>query len=417
VLRTLLRAELERREPDLIPALNRRAAQWCQANGRPTAAVGYAMAAGDADRAADIVQQRVMPLYRVGRITTALRWFDWFDSRGVMNRYPMVATLGAWLAALTGHPVRTERWGAAAEQVSVAGTLPDGRTPAAGLQAVVRIGLCRHGIDQGRADAEAAERLVPPGSAWRPLTVLLVGLVDLVSGDPERADALLSHAVELASDDGAMPAGSFALAVRALLALDRGDHADAQELIDRACDMVAQARLQEHISNALVSAAAARMAIATGDVQVATTFMLQAQRLRPKLTYALPFVAVQTRLELIRGLLALADAPGARTVMREVDDIFRLRPDLGVLRGQAEELRGRINRTPVGAIGASSLTTAELRLLPLLQTHLTFRGIGERLYVSPHTVKTQAISIYRKLGVSSRGEAVQTAAELGLLAR
>ena len=67
-------------------------------------------------------------------------------------------------------------------------------------------------------------------------------------------------------------------------------------------------------------------------------------------------------------------------------------------------------------IGASSLTSAELRLLPLLATHLSFRNIGERLFISPNTVKTEAISIYRKLGVSSRGEAVAQAHGLGLLA-
>jgi LuxR family maltose regulon positive regulatory protein len=64
--------------------------------------------------------------------------------------------------------------------------------------------------------------------------------------------------------------------------------------------------------------------------------------------------------------------------------------------------------------GVSSLTTAELRLLPLLFTHLTFAEISERLYVSPHAVKTQAISVYRKLGASSRGQAVQRAQQLGL---
>jgi Bacterial regulatory proteins, luxR family len=54
--------------------------------------------------------------------------------------------------------------------------------------------------------------------------------------------------------------------------------------------------------------------------------------------------------------------------------------------------------------------------VPLLQTHLTFREIGDRLYVSRHTVKTQAISVYRKLGVSSRSELITGMRELGLLA-
>jgi LuxR family maltose regulon positive regulatory protein len=63
---------------------------------------------------------------------------------------------------------------------------------------------------------------------------------------------------------------------------------------------------------------------------------------------------------------------------------------------------------------ASGLTSAELRVLPLLQTHLSFREIGDRQFVSRNTIKTQAISIYRKLGVSSRSSAVDRAAELGL---
>ena len=66
------------------------------------------------------------------------------------------------------------------------------------------------------------------------------------------------------------------------------------------------------------------------------------------------------------------------------------------------------------ALGASSLTAAELRLLPLLSTHLSFREIGERLYLSSNTVKTQAYSVYKKLGVSSRSRAVARTRELGL---
>jgi LuxR family transcriptional regulator, maltose regulon positive regulatory protein len=65
--------------------------------------------------------------------------------------------------------------------------------------------------------------------------------------------------------------------------------------------------------------------------------------------------------------------------------------------------------------GPGPLTPAELRLLPYLQTHLTFDAIAQRLVVSHHTVKTQVTSIYRKLGFSSRPEAVSQATALGLL--
>ena len=65
-------------------------------------------------------------------------------------------------------------------------------------------------------------------------------------------------------------------------------------------------------------------------------------------------------------------------------------------------------------VGASTLTTAELRLLPLLPSHLSFREIGAQLFVSHNTVKTQAISIYRKLDATSRSEAIERAVEVGL---
>ena len=87
--------------------------------------------------------------------------------------------------------------------------------------------------------------------------------------------------------------------------------------------------------------------------------------------------------------------------------------------GVAEQLAGL--RREVAArdrsqsFGPSSLTTAELRVLQLLPTHLSVAEIADRLYVSRNTVKSQTIAIYRKLGTSSRGGAVEIAAEAGLL--
>ena len=59
------------------------------------------------------------------------------------------------------------------------------------------------------------------------------------------------------------------------------------------------------------------------------------------------------------------------------------------------------------------LTAAELRVLPLLSTHLSFAELGRELFLSPNTVKTQAVSLYRKLGVASRSQAVARAVNWG----
>ena len=160
----------------------------------------------------------------------------------------------------------------------------------------------------------------------------------------------------------------------------------------------------------------ARVALHRGDAPAARQELVSAQRLRPLLTYALPHLAVQARIELTRVHLALADLAGARTLMREIDELLKRRPGLGTLVGEAEALRARLATERGSSVpGASALTAAELRLLPLLSTHLSFPEIAAELFLSPHTVKSQVKSIYRKLGASSRSQAVTRARELGLL--
>ena len=102
--------------------------------------------------------------------------------------------------------------------------------------------------------------------------------------------------------------------------------------------------------------------------------------------------------------------------MREIDEVLRRRPALGTLVGGARALRARL-ASEHGSVtpGASALTAAELRVLPMLATHLSFPEIGAEMFLSPHTVKSQAMSIYRKLEASSRSQAVARSRELGLL--
>jgi LuxR family maltose regulon positive regulatory protein len=171
-----------------------------------------------------------------------------------------------------------------------------------------------------------------------------------------------------------------------------------------------------YVTTALLHAVNARLAVAQRQGARARQALAAAQRLRPMLTHALPWFSVQVRLELAAAHLAVSDRRGAATLLRESDDILRRRPRLGTLVDKAEQIRHQIAETvDISSGWASTLTAAELRLLPLLTTHLSFREIAERLFVSRNTVKTQAISIYRKLDASSRSEAIERAVALGLV--
>jgi LuxR family maltose regulon positive regulatory protein len=112
----LLLAELERREPEQLGRLHVRAATWWEANGRPEVAIEHAQAAGDADRVARLVAGQVFPTYSSGRVDTARRWLAWFEDQGLVEHYPPVAVLGAWIHALVGRPAAAERWADGAER-------------------------------------------------------------------------------------------------------------------------------------------------------------------------------------------------------------------------------------------------------------------------------------------------------------
>ena len=166
----------------------------------------------------------------------------------------------------------------------------------------------------------------------------------------------------------------------------------------------------------LACAVQARTALHRGEIPAAREELVSAQRMRHELTYALPYLAVQARIELARACIALTDLAGARTLTREIDELLRRRPGLGTLVGEAEALRTQLSKLRGReAPGASALTAAELRLLPMLATYLSFPQIAEQMSLSRHTVKAEATSIYRKLGASSRDQAVTRARDLGLL--
>jgi LuxR family maltose regulon positive regulatory protein len=239
-------------------------------------------------------------------------------------------------------------------------------------------------------------------------------LADLLDGNAAAADMMFARAHEEAVDSNALPLAALVLAQRCMVAMDRGEWPVAADFSDRAARLVAEGRYDGYWTSALVYACASRIAVHRGQIDTGRRHLASAARLRPMLTYAIPAVSTQTLIEMARSYLSLSDPSGAAAVLMQAHDIIRQRPDLGSLPAAAETLHAKLAVARQSAIGSSSLTAAELRLLPLLGTHLSYGQIAERLTLSIHTVKSQAYSIYQKLGVSSRNDAVLRTRELGL---
>jgi LuxR family maltose regulon positive regulatory protein len=204
------------------------------------------------------------------------------------------------------------------------------------------------------------------------------------------------------------------LAEQSLVSRAEGDPSGVRALLKQALGIVDASRLETYWTSALVFAAAARSALGHGEMRDARRLVERAASLRPLLTHALPVVSVQALVEMAHAYLGLIDPAGAVAVLDQAEAVLRRRPQLGTLPAELRRLRERVDQiTDAAPTGASSLTSAELRLVPLLATHLSLPEIAGQLYVSHHTVRTQVKSIYRKLGVSSRSEAVELLAAPG----
>ena len=416
LFRDMLLGELHRLEPGQLPVLRRRAAGWYLHNGLPEEALEYSITAGDADQVAQLVGSLWLPAIRQGRVATLQRWFQWLDDQGAIEGHPMAATLASNIAALTGRPVDADRWADAVDRWQDRDAARPGDPATEARAALLRAIMCRHGVMRMRADADEAAHRYAAQNVVISAPALCGGLARVLTGDTDGGEATLEDAADIAGAIGMHDDLAIAQCELALLAMARGDWDQAEALARQARTALRDTSTEDSWAAPLVSAVQARAALHRGDIPAARQHLVNAQRLRPVLTYALPHLAVQTRIELARAHLALADLAGARTLVREIDELLRRRPDLGTLTGDAQALRAQLakDRSPSNP-GASALTAAELRLLPMLATHMSFPQIAAEMYLSRYTIKSQAISIYRKLGTSSRNQAVARSRELGLL--
>jgi len=414
LFRDLLRRRLADEEPGLAPVLNARAAEWFEQQDRQESALGYAHAAGDSDRAARILSSIALKAQTSGRAAMLESWLRPFDDDDRLGEYPAVAIHGCRTHAFRGRRNEAERWLKAAER-GVAGR----RKGVASVRpsiSVMRSAMCSSGPVRMRTDAVAARSRLRRGAGWRPDALLVEGASVILLGDNAKADSILAEAALEAERLGSNETRVIALGERSILAGERGDYRQAEELAAEACDLMEDTALKDYSTSALALAASARAMLRHGMWDKARHQLTLAQNLLPGLTCALPWLAVQVRLEVGYACVTIRDRRGAERMLEEARAILGLRPKLGVLTAGVDALGDEIEGMPEdGPTGNAALTAAELRLLPLLSTHLSFREIGERLFVSRNTIKTQAISVYRKLGVSSRSEAIARAAELGLV--
>lgn len=393
LLAEAMRAERARLEPEHEPELHRRAARHHAR--RPDEALPHAIACGDLRLAGRMLWTLTPAAAAENRMDRITCWLGHFDDRDFV-REPTLALTAAVDHLLAGRRDAAER---------AISHLPDGHAEVELVRACLGCG------DMG-AHAARAQAALPPWSPWQALASLLSGVAAHLAGDTAAAMTALEDAVGRAGELGVI--ASLAHAQLALVAADRDAWDDATR--HSAAARAALGPSGPDAVAALVLATGAVAAAQRGDIAEARHDAADAQRRLAAQPDLALWLTAETELWLARASIQLSDGPAARRLLARA---AHLQPRIDGDRTLARWIHDGWARADAFAETATGdgpmLTNAELRVLRLLPSHMSFREIGARLHVSTNTVKTQALAVYRKLDVSCRSDAVARGRSAGLI--
>ncbi len=240
---------------------------------------------------------------------------------------------------------------------------------------------------------------------------LLSGILD---GDFQAAVGPLEEAVQ--SEASLQLIRMFAMAVLAMVLIGQGRLPKARECAHAARDLVISGDLGRLPQTVMAYAATAAVCAAEGQFEAARRELEPVLDLRRKNSGLGPWSTLVPTFVLARIRLALGDIAGATELADEAREVLAELPDgTELLQARLADLDRRIaHPAPEVQHDAEPLTEREAAVLRMLGGTLSLREIGNELYVSPITVKTHTQAIYRKLGVSSRHDAVARGKRLGI---
>ncbi|MFL6241159.1 MAG: AAA family ATPase [Actinomycetes bacterium] len=411
----MLRAELDREDPGVRPVLHSRAARWFESNDDIEQAIYHTRAAHDVPRAAHLIWSQVAGSLACGHAGQLEQWLDGFTNGEVVSIAPLALT-AAWCAMAAGRPF--DHWLTAAESGSFDPALPNEAERVAANVALLRAALARDGVTRMATDARLAARLQAADDPWRAMSLFIQAVAVQMLGHAREGMMRLEEAAGAADAFAMSPQRAVIYLQLAVGALAERDWAQMASLIDAAGTVVRQHNVDSRWVTAPIACAEALVLAQQGHHEEARTKTREATRAIALVAQLAPWEAVESRYLLARTQMILGDNIAARVLLSEAQNYLSLTSDAVLLRELLAEAWSQVQQSPVVLVeGDGALTTAELRVLQYLPTHLSFEEIGKRLFVSRNTVKTQAIAAYRKLSVNSRGAAVDRAQVLGLIDR
>jgi ATP/maltotriose-dependent transcriptional regulator MalT len=416
----LLRHELVRTSPELVPELHRRASAWYREADAIHDAIDHATAAGDFGQAIDLITAHWYDFLQRGRQETVAGWIDGLPFETVTDD-PNLCLTKAWLGVNTGRLDEVDRWIEAAGEAARAGRAPDRLPPiesgVASLRAIHR--YMNGNVSAAVAAGRHALELERGGEAspWRPVGCPVLGLSLHWHGESENAARTLIEAVRIARANGNHLAAMHASGGLAAIEYERGDAAGAAARAAEALALAEEHNLSEHWASSLSQAVRGQLLDRTDDLEDADRVLLGATELAGRGVASLEIAYSLLALAGIRHRLGRHEE--ARRIFEGARRAVASCEDPGILNQRLARADRQIAQASSLRAGPTSrgeaLSGAELSVLRLLRSELSQREIARELHLSFNTIKTHTRNIYRKLGVAERAEAISRARELSLI--
>jgi LuxR family maltose regulon positive regulatory protein len=407
----ILRVELERREPELVPELHRRAFEWHRSYGTADEAIHHAVSAGAFPEAGALIAETWVHYANAGRTASVQGWLRRFPDE-VVDADARLVLVKAWVAALRG---REDAMRGAVARAHELGGLDDGPLPDGfvSLESSLSVLTATFGWGDAGAIMEhgmRSDELEGPDSPWRPVITWAIGWAHLCHDDLGEAERWLGETARLAPRTDQWIVGVAAIADLSLIASRRGDHEEGKRLALEAVELARTCGLLDAIEEGEVHTAHGVALAADGRWDEAFAELERGVFLRR--LWGQPLDLADSLIELAAHLATAGRRERATEVFDEAEELLA-----GCRDPAALPIRLAAARRAAGVTRPSveDLTEREVSVLRLLRSGLTEREIGGELYLSFNTVHSHVKAVYRKLGVSSRAQAVERAHERRLL--
>lgn len=409
LLAEFLSDELRATDPAAWRAAHAAARDLRERAGDLDAAAHHAKLAGDDRALGALLWRHSGHVLASAQAAVLRRWLEGVSDDRV-SQVPELALCAAWLASHEGDMTRMELMAVTAEALCAR----QGGARSTDV-ALLTATIGADGLEQVESAAVGFIAAAEPDDDWLTLAHFLHGIALVLRAETDQGLGALDRGRRLAQAFGLPVMESHCLAAQADVWLAAGEPTRALPLIRGARAVIAQYRLEHIATAAPVFTTSAAGYLAEGRLVDARREAMRALRQSSLMRAVAPWYAVQGRVTLAEVFLALGDADRAQSLLDEAD-LFRGPATRSVVLDEARaSARQRLSRSGATLAGAEVLTAAEVRVVQYLPTHLSFPEIAQELTISPHTVKSQALSAYRKLGAHTRGEAIRRAREAGLL--